>query len=206
MEMLKRAFLKHENNSMLLLARSKQTMHAFISAVEEQVKAMFDKEIETIELKVIRVNSILSNSETKILQRLSEALKITRVSQSEPKSSFHSVEMVDSIREYFERKQNQAVLFVLEDIDYYVETTKQLLLYKILDMFTYLSQDWNVRFVFLATSVKVDIVDSFEKRIKSRFSHRLVLFYDQQLSKFNEQLQSLFNEQLAQATSDYQRK
>ena len=176
--MLKRAFLKHENNSMLLLARSKQTMHAFISAVEEQVKAMFDKEIETIDLKVIRVNSILSNSETKILQRLSEALKITRVSQSEPKSSFHSVEMVDSIREYFERKQNQAVLFVLEDIDYYVETTKQLLLYKILDMFTYLSQDWNVRFVFLATSVKVDIVDSFEKRIKSRFSHRLVLFYD----------------------------
>lgn len=206
MEMLKRAFLKHENNSMLLLARSKQTMHAFISAVEEQVKAMFDKEIETIELKVIRVNSILSNSETKILQRLSEALKITRVSQSEPKSSFHSVEMVDSIREYFERKQNQAVLFVLEDIDYYVETTKQLLLYKILDMFTYLSQDWNVRFVFLATSVKVDIVDSFEKRIKSRFSHRLVLFYDQQLSKFNEQLQSIFNQQLAQATSDYQRK
>ncbi len=84
------------------------------------------------------------------------------------------------------KKQNQAVLFVLEDIDYYVETTKQLLLYKILDMFTYLSQDWNVRFVFLATSVKVDIVDSFEKRIKSRFSHRLVLFYDQELSKFME--------------------
>lgn len=94
--------------------------------------------------------------------------------------------MVESIKNYFMKKQNQAVLFVLEDIDYYVETTKQLLLYKILDMFTYLSQDWNVRFVFLATSVKVDIVDSFEKRIKSRFSHRLVLFYDQELSKFME--------------------
>ncbi len=71
------------------------------------------------------------------------------------------------------------MLFVLEDIDYYVETTKQLLLYKILDMFSYLSQgNHNVRFVFLATSVKVDIVESFEKRIKSRFSHRMVLFYD----------------------------
>jgi origin recognition complex subunit 4 len=88
------------------------------------------------------------------------------------------------------------VLFVLEDIDYYVETTKQLLLYKILDMFTYLSQDGNVRFVFLATSVKVDVVDSFEKRIKSRFSHRLALFYDQELSKFMEILQSVFNKQL----------
>lgn len=103
------------------------------------------------------------------------------------------------------KRQNQAVLFVLEDIDYYVETTKQLLLYKILDMFTYLSQDWNVRFVFLATSVKVDIVDSFEKRIKSRFSHRLVLFYDQELSKFMEILQSVFNQQLQNVASDYQR-
>jgi hypothetical protein len=26
--------------------------------------------------------------------------------------------------------------------------------------------------------VKVDIVDSFEKRIKSRFSHRMTLFYE----------------------------
>jgi hypothetical protein len=38
MEVLKRAFLKHENNSMLLLARSKQTLHSFISAVTEEIK------------------------------------------------------------------------------------------------------------------------------------------------------------------------
>ena len=195
--MLKQAFLKHENNSMLLLARSKQTLHAFISAVQEECEKLFAQEsaTENLELKVIRVNSILSNSETKILQRLSEALKLPHV-QGEQKASFHSIEMVDSIKEYFSKKQNQAVLFVLEDIDYYVETTKQLLLYKILDMFTYLSQDGNVRFVFLATSVKVDVVDSFEKRIKSRFSHRLALFYDQELGKFMEILQSVFNKQL----------
>lgn len=62
-----------------------------------------------------------------------------------------------------------------------------------------------MRFVFLATSVKVDIVDSFEKRIKSRFSHRLVLFYDQELGKFMEILQSVFNQQLQNVSSDYQR-
>lgn len=43
--------------------------------------------------------------------------------------------MVDHIKEYFEKNQNVSVLFVLEDIDYYVETTRQVLLYKILDMF-----------------------------------------------------------------------
>ena len=82
--------------------------------------------------------------------------------------------MVNHIKEYFELNPNISVCFILEDIDYYVETTKQLLLYKILDMFGYLK----VKFVFIATSVKVDIVDSFEKRIKSRFSHRMILFYE----------------------------
>lgn len=127
-------------------------------------------------MKVIRVNSILSNSETKILQRLSDFLKVG--SSNAGKSNMQSIEMIDSVKKHFIDNPNQAVLFILEDIDYYVETTKQLLLYKILDMFAYLSQDSGVKFVFLATSVKVDIVDSFEKRIKSRFSHRMVLFYE----------------------------
>jgi len=72
--------MHHENNSMLLLARSKQTLHSFISAVTEEVRAMFDRAedplITETQLKVIRVNSILSNSETKILMRLSESLKL----------------------------------------------------------------------------------------------------------------------------------
>jgi len=38
MQLLRRAFLKGENNSMLLLARSKQTMHSFISAATEEIK------------------------------------------------------------------------------------------------------------------------------------------------------------------------
>jgi hypothetical protein len=100
-------------------------LHAFISAVQEECQKLFaqEAEVEQLELKVIRVNSILSNSETKILQRLSEALKLPQ-QIGEEKASFHSIEMVESIKNYFLKKQNQAVLFVLEDIDYYVETTK----------------------------------------------------------------------------------
>ena len=90
---------------------------------------------------------------------------------------------------------NISVCFILEDIDYYVETTKQLLLYKILDMFGYLK----VKFVFIATSVKVDIVDSFEKRIKSRFSHRMILFYEQSLDAFKTNLMNVFSELLETA-------
>ena len=103
--------------------------------------------------------------------------------------------MVNHIKEYFELNPNISVCFILEDIDYYVETTKQLLLYKILDMFGYLK----VKFVFIATSVKVDIVDSFEKRIKSRFSHRMILFYEQSLDAFKTNLMNVFSELLETA-------
>ena len=72
------------------------------------------------------------------------------------------------------------MIFILEDIDFYIEQTKQILLYKILDMLQYC----NIPFVFLATSQKVDIVDSFEKRIKSRFSHRQILFYQESYADF----------------------
>ena len=79
-------------------------------------------------------------------------------------------------------------------------------MYKILDMFAYLSSDrGQVRFVFLATSMKVDIVDSFEKRIKSRFSHRMVLFYEQNLDTFLETVHLVFNRLLTDALDDKQR-
>ena len=142
------------------------------------------------QLKVIRVNAILSNSEAKILMKLSDSLGLKHAQQA-----FHSLEMVNHIKEYFELNPNISVCFILEDIDYYVETTKQLLLYKILDMFGYLK----VKFVFIATSVKVDIVDSFEKRIKSRFSHRMILFYEQSLDAFKTNLMNVFSELLETA-------
>ncbi len=78
------------------------------------------------------------------------------------------MEIINEIQEFFKENKNLCVLFILEDIDYYIQTTKQIMLYKILDMLQYA----NIPFVFVATSQKVDIVDSFEKRIKSRFSHR----------------------------------
>lgn len=83
-----------------------------------------------------------------------------------------------------------SLLFILEDIDFYIESTKQMMLYKILDMLQYAK----IPFVFVATSQKVDIVDSFEKRIKSRFSQRVVCFYEEQLNEFMECVTTEFNE------------
>ena len=54
------------------------------------------------------------------------------------------------------------------------------MLYKILDSMT----ATKISFCFLTTSSKSDVVDGFEKRIKSRFSHRSEMFYYYKLEDF----------------------
>ena len=80
------------------------------------------------QLKIVRVNSILNNSESKILTKFCEALKLKASAKN------YTVEMIDMAREYFESEENLCLLFILEDIDFYIESTKQMMLYKILDM------------------------------------------------------------------------
>jgi hypothetical protein len=46
----------------------------------------------------------------------------------------YTIEMVSEVQSYLENNPNTCILFVFEDIEHYVETTKQVLLYKILDM------------------------------------------------------------------------
>ena len=42
--------------------------------------------------------------------------------------------MITEIQNYFQEHKDMALLFIFEDIDYYIQETKQSILYKILDM------------------------------------------------------------------------
>ena len=46
----------------------------------------------------------------------------------------YGIEMIEHVQKYFQEEKNICVFFILEDIDFYIEQTKQILLYKILDM------------------------------------------------------------------------
>ena len=142
------------------------------------------KQNDEFELKVIRVNSTMNNSEPKIQMKFCEALGLKDFDRQ-----ITSNEFTNKVTEYFQSEPNLSILFVFEDIDYYVETTRQVMLYKILDML----QHCQIKFVFLCTSMKLDIADSFEKRIKSRFSHRQVLLYGLHLKIFQTNLRKLVN-------------
>ena len=194
MDMLKRAYMQDENNSLLLLARSKQTLYTLTSQVEQDIQSYMQSKNKDFNLRAIRVNATMSNSEPKFQAKFCEALGLRDLD-----SKVTSNEFTNRVQEYFQENKELAILFVFEDIDYYVETTRQIMLYKILDMM----QHCQIRFVFLCTSMKLDIIDSFEKRIKSRFSHRQVLLYELNFELFmtnlGDQVQELQQECLLES-------
>lgn len=78
----------------------------------------------------MRLNSILCKSEPALIAKFAECLGLKA-----RKNEMNSSEMVELMKDYFETNKQVKVLFVLEDIEFYVENTKQHLLYKILDTF-----------------------------------------------------------------------
>ena len=116
------------------------------------------------QLKVVNVNAtLLEANKDKILMQFCETLGL-----NEQSKEFSTGKMITEIKKYFAKNEKAKLLFVFEDIDYYIKKKKQDLVYKILDMLQYCK----IKCFVIATSVKFDVVDSFEKRIKSRLSHR----------------------------------
>jgi len=90
---LRQAFLKEENNSMLLSARSKNTIYSFLSQIEKDIRVELEEDNPEHNLKVCRVNSVLNHTEPKILQRFCESLGFNR-SQA---NTMYTIEMVSEV-------------------------------------------------------------------------------------------------------------
>lgn len=67
MQTLTRAFLHNENNSLLLLARSKQTLNALTSQVQKDIQKKLTAQNDESEFKVVTINCTLNNSENKMV-------------------------------------------------------------------------------------------------------------------------------------------
>ncbi|KDD75244.1 hypothetical protein H632_c789p1, partial [Helicosporidium sp. ATCC 50920] len=64
----------------------------------------------------------------------------------------------------------RSVVFVLDDFDGFARRSKQTLLYNLLDAL----QASRVRAAVVGVTARVDCVELLEKRVRSRFSHRLL--------------------------------
>jgi origin recognition complex subunit 4 len=64
----------------------------------------------------------------------------------------------------------KSVIFILDEFDLFASHPRQTLLYNLFDI----AQARKAPIAVLGLTTKIDVVESLEKRVKSRFSHRYV--------------------------------
>lgn len=118
---VKTAFENKSGAQLMILARSKQTLNALTNQVEKEVKQEYRAvDGEPCELKVVRINaSMQTGSEMKIHQKFCESFNLDTKDRGVTQE-----DLKNSIVEQQERFPDYKVLFIFEDIDFYVESTK----------------------------------------------------------------------------------
>lgn len=99
MKTLRRAFLKGENNSLLLLARSKATMCALTSKVQQDIATILKQEDPLQDFRVVQINCTMNNSEAKMVQKFCQTLGLQ---ETHEKNSMFTVDMINQVKKYFE--------------------------------------------------------------------------------------------------------
>ena len=67
-------------------------------------------------------------------------------------------------------QRTKSVIFVIDEFDLFTTHSRQTLLYNLFDI----AQARKAPIVVLGLTTRIDVVESLEKRVKSRFSHRYV--------------------------------
>ncbi|GLV36435.1 Origin recognition complex subunit 4 [Carabus blaptoides fortunei] len=78
-----------------------------------------------------------------------------------------------------QRETSKCLIFVLEEFDLFCNHTNQTLLYNLLDM-THYSE---IPICVIGLTSRLDVIELFEKRVKSRFSHRQIYLFPDEANK-----------------------
>jgi len=151
-----------ENNSVLLLgeAGSGKT-----HVVEWCIKELLQAEPATV---VLRAKGGAYATDVECLRHL--ATQMTNRLDSVPHSNASFKAGMDWIKSVFKGsfKNARAMVMVLDQFEYFCSRARQTLLYNLFDI----AQEAGVHLSVIGTSEKMDVMDSLEKRIRSRFSMR----------------------------------
>jgi len=180
-EQAENAFNNKQGSNCIVFTRSKEIASEFLEILQKEVSTKIHN--EEINLVTVTINPFMVKTEDQMINQIYESFnKVTRL-PGEIKT-LTSKELWELILD----DTNVALLIIFEELEAYVTESRQALLYKVFDLLHYVS----VRLFFVAVAKNIYIVDSFEKRIKSRYSHRQVMLYKVDFKLFVKALDQTF--------------
>jgi len=162
-EQADRAFKYSEGSNCIVYTRSKEMASEVLEHLKDHVTSPEYKKEKGVTIATVTINPLLVKSEEQMFCQMLKVLRGRELAQTEVKgyTSHEFWEILTSSEDW-------GMLVILEELEAHVLSSRQGLLYKLFDLLHY----GPIKFFFVAISQNITIVDSFEKRIKSRYSHR----------------------------------
>ncbi|MCJ1234350.1 hypothetical protein MMC14_002311 [Varicellaria rhodocarpa] len=167
-----------EGNSMLVVGARGSAKTTLVEAVISKMKIDHQNDFH-----VVRLNGFIHTDDKlalkEIWRQLDHEMDVDHDTESAPTNYAdtlasllallsHPAEL--STVESSEDHTAKSVVFIIDEFDLFANHSRQTLLYNLFDI----SQSRKAPIAVLGLTTKIDIVESLEKRVKSRFSHRYV--------------------------------
>ena len=129
-----------------------------------------DEEERNAPFVVVRLSGVMHADEKHALEEISRQMFGTNRLRFSNSISFahHLFLLRDMLRT--NKGLDTALVFVLDEFDAFAARRKQMLLYTLLD----LQQSGEVKMIVIGLTDRLDVTESLEKRVRSRFSHRQI--------------------------------
>jgi hypothetical protein len=129
-----------------------------------------DEEERNAPFIVVRLSGVMHADEKHALEEISRQMFGTNRLRFSNSISFahHLFLLRDMLRT--NKGLDTALVFVLDEFDAFAARKKQMLLYTLLD----LQQSGEVKMIVIGLTDRLDVTESLEKRVRSRFSHRQI--------------------------------
>lgn len=187
LELLKRTTIHGESNSALIIGPRGSGKTALLNRVLKDLMEI--KQVKENLLEV-RLNGLLQTNDKVALKEITRQLRLENVVGDKVFGSFaeNLAFLLEALRKG-NRTSSCPVLFILDEFDLFVHHKNQTLLYNLFDI----SQSAQTPVTVIGLTCRRDILELFEKRVKSRFSHRQIYVlnsfdFKQYIKIFKEQL------------------
>ncbi|EPZ36810.1 Origin recognition complex, subunit 4 domain-containing protein [Rozella allomycis CSF55] len=164
--LLKRTVQYRENNSVLLLGQRACGKSVTLAKCMNSIREEFGDDC----FIHIHLNGIFLTDEKMAIKYILKQLKIADLDSVKLSANEANALFVQMLRQG--SKSSTPLVFVLEEFDKFTGG-KQNLLYNLFDSV----QSVETPMLVIGSSCRIDVLDLLEKRVKSRFSHRIIHFY-----------------------------
>ncbi|XP_057364508.1 origin recognition complex subunit 4-like [Daphnia carinata] len=184
--LLKSTVVNGENNSALLIGPRGSGKTMLINSVIADLEATCNLEKDYV---VIKLHGFFQTDDRIAIQEITRQLFLEEETANRTFGSFSENLnfLLDSLK-VADRKTAKSIIFIIDEFDQFCQHKNQTLLYNLFDV----CQSAQAPMAVIGLTCRMDAISLFEKRVRSRFSHRQIyLLLKPDFQKYNETFVSL---------------